>query len=128
MGCGSEVFIGLCLAIRAAHLAARAPPTVRVCYEDPARTLLTHEIARAPLGDIGLMRKGRPSPGLVAASSDELEAHSRKPQPDLHRSRYKETRATSCRRARASARTSRAAASASPVATPARAGAAAGWW
>src|SRR5450759_1808420 len=100
MGCGSEVFIGLCLAIRAAHLAARAPPTVRVCDEDPARTLLTHEIARAPPGDIGLMRKGRPSPGLVAASSDELEAHSRKPQPDLHRSRYKETRATSSRHCR----------------------------
>lgn len=52
-------------------------------------TLLTHEIVCTLQGLIGLTRKGSRQPGLIAASSDELITHSRKPQSDLYRSRYK---------------------------------------
>jgi hypothetical protein len=57
--------------------------------KNPAPTTLTHEIVCTFQGRIDLTRKGRRSPGLVAASSDELVTHSRKPPPILFRSRYK---------------------------------------
>ena len=51
--------------------------------KNPAPTSLTHEVVCTPPGLFGLTRKGSRTPGLVAASSDELVTHSRKPPPIL---------------------------------------------
>ena len=51
--------------------------------KNPAPTWLTHEIVCTLPGFFGLTRKGCRTPGLVAASSDELVTHSRKPPPIL---------------------------------------------
>jgi len=50
--------------------------------KDPEPTWLTHEIVCTFQGFSGLTRKGGRPPGLVAASSDELDTHSRK-TPDI---------------------------------------------
>ena len=51
--------------------------------KNPAPTWLTHEIVCTLPGFFGLTRNGCRTPGLVAASSDELVTHSRKPPPIL---------------------------------------------